>query len=515
MTQSGSVAGAEAGHVPTPLAQLATGVEAHDIRCNDGRALVISPLQVAACVFYDTVPVLEGRGWVSADPPPVPPPHPATPGKTAPDSSMSGNDTAAPPPRPPTAPGKTAPPVPGIGAPDIPAPVAEANNAFAVDFYKLAAKENGGDKNVFFSPTSMYMAFSVLYEGARGDTASQMAGVFGLDPDTASRHASAERLMATLDSGYANVTVDAANALWLAHWFTPSGHYLDVARTTYRASVETVNFVEVDEDGKKPAVREINSWASEETRGKIKGVIQDKSVGGQTAMVITNAVYFNGTWSSPFPEEDTRESAFHKSGSASVDTDFMNLDGSFKYAHPDGAQVLRIPYAGDDLAMLVILPDADTGLEQLENALSAETVEGWIDQLRGHEVRVSLPKFEAKTKYNLIPPLREMGMPDAFSLARADLQGLLYACPPGDPDCNDGRATSTEQLYVHSASHDAYVRVNEEGTEAAAVTSMVATAVGISAPNIHFNADRPFVFTIYDEGSGAILFMGRMLDPAA
>ena len=375
-----------------------------------------------------------------------------------------------------------------LDSPEVPPQIAESVNEFAFDFYRKVYET---DENVFFSPVSVYTAFSVLYEGARGDTAEQMLDVFGFEPDDAERHAASANMMAALNAEDPHAVLEMANALWLADWFRPYEQYLDIARQTYLATAETVDFAG---DG-KPGVKKINDWAAEKTRGKIPAVLSDRDVDGSTAAVITNAVYFKGTWLVQFPKEDTGEGKFWKGGEESIDAEFMHVEGSFDYAETGDAQILRLPYEGNRLSMLAVLPSGTGGFEKLE--LSTEEMSEYMGVLEPQDVVVSLPKFEIKTNYDLKRSFTELGMPAVFT-SFADLAGLS----------NNG------SLYVDRATHDAYVKVNEEGTEAAAVTAM-AMSVEEPPPPPHFNGDRPFLFIIYDEQSGLILFMGKISDPTA
>ena len=372
----------------------------------------------------------------------------------------------------------------------VPPQMAESVNEFAFDFYRKLSETD--ENNVFFSPVSIYTAFSVLYEGARGDTAGQMLDVFGFEPDDEARHAASADMMAALNAEDPHAILEMANALWLADWFQPYEKYLDIARNTYLATVETVDFAG---EG-KPGVKKVNDWAAEKTRDKITGVLPGSSVDDSTAAVITNAVYFKGTWLVQFPKEDTREGKFWR-GEDGIDAEFMHVKDNFGYADTGGTQVLRLPYEGDRLSMLAVLPGGTGGLERLEAEMSAKQMSEYIEMLEPQDVVVSLPKFETKTKYDLQKSLVDLGMPDVFT-AIADLSGL----------------SDNDNLYVDRATHDAYVKVNEEGTEAAAVT-VISMSESQPPPLPHFNADHPFLFIIYDEQSGLILFMGRISDPTA
>lgn len=380
--------------------------------------------------------------------------------------------------------------------PPIPGDVASANNAFAVDFYKeVAAGDDGG--NIFFSPAGMHTAFSILYEGARYDTAAQMRDAFGFEPNATARHDDVTRTMSSLNRDDPHATLDLANSLWVADWFEPHGSYVDVARNTYHASVEKVDFF----DG---GVERINGWADEKTHGKIEEVLTADDVEESTAAVILNAVYFKGTWATQFPVEDTAQSKFWKDDTRSVDADFMSVDGTFGHGYFDGVQVLNMPYRGDRLSMLVVLPDGRDGMGQLQERISTELIQEWQQHMSEIRMIVSVPKFEMKTHYDLKPALQSLGMTDAFDKTSADLLGVLGVQP--------GEEYTGNRLYVSKAVHDGYVKVNEEGTEAAAVTSV---AMELASAPPHFLADHPFMFIIQDDESGAVLFMGRVSDPTA
>ena len=377
----------------------------------------------------------------------------------------------------------------------IPSSIATTNNQFAVDFYKQILDAESG-KNIFYSPASMYVAFSLVYEGAKNETAEQIQQVFGFEPNISARHNATSHALSSLNRDDPHATLNMANALWIANWFVPYESYLDVARSTYLAGAQTVDFV----DDKDDSVKRINKWAAEKTNDKITKVISKKDVGKLTAMVLNNAIYFKGTWLTQFVEEDTKKSAFYTDATDSVNADFMNVNDMFNYTHSDGAQVLQMPYKGDRLSMLVILPD-DPDMRQFEESLSAQQIQKWTDNLSNQKVIVSIPKFETKTKYQLNDHLIAMGMPDVFNKTYADLSGIV--------------STENGNLYVSKAVQDAYVKINEEGTEAAAVTTIIFGFTSAPPPPPKFIADHPFLFVIQDDESGMILFMGRISNPTS
>ena len=376
----------------------------------------------------------------------------------------------------------------------IPPSMAKGNNDFAINFYKMIP-EDEDEPNIFFSPTSMYTAFSVLYEGARVNTAAEIQHVFAFEPDAVTRHNDTAHMISAINQDDSYATLDLANALWIANWFNIFDSYLDVTQSTYLASAKRVDFTD-----KVDSVDRINQWASDNTNGKIEKVITEKDVNKDTAMVINNAIYFKGTWLTQFPVSDTKESDFWN-GTQNVSTSFMNMLAPFDYTQSNGAQVLKMPYKGDRLSMLIILPDEKDGITQLENSISSAQIKQWTDALSTQEVRLSVPKFEMETHYELNGILNALGMVDVFLENVANLSGIGY--------------TEGGNLYVSKAIQDAYVKVNEEGTEAAAVTSIIVTSESVQPPPPQLIADHPFLFLIQDDQSGMILFMGRVMDPTA
>ena len=414
---------------------------------------MVSPSGSPACVFAGSVEALTDRGFEQVD-------------RVTEVSSHHETEPAEP--RP------------------IPAGAASANNAFAFDFYGQIAGEEG---NHFFSPASMHAAFSVLYEGARGETAEQIRDVVRMADDDTVRHQAVSDTMSSLNRDDPHATLEMANSLWLAEGLVPYARYVEIVRGTYQADIETVDFADYGEGG---ALDRINGWASEKTREKIPEVLSPEDVDAETLAMILNAIYFKGAWVVPFDSEDTRPRDFD-TGNGIVLADTMHMEAGFDHAKYDGVQILRMPYVGDRLSMLVALPSGHGGMEFLEESLSAETLEGWRQNMQVESVIVSVPKFEIKTHYDLIPKLEDLGITLIFN-ATGDLSGI-----------------SDTSMLVDRATQGAYVNVNEEGTEAAAVT-----VIGMAGSGpVTFKADRPFLFFIIDDESGAILFMGKVTDPSA
>jgi len=367
-----------------------------------------------------------------------------------------------------------------------------AQNELAFDFYRAAGGEGGS--NVFFSPPSIHTAFSILYEGAGGRTALQMSDALGISPDADARWGDASRAASALaGSGDAPAVTALANALWIDDGFTLYDSYRGVARGAYGASIDTVDFSEA-----AGAARQINGRVSGSTNGLIKEAISADSLGDASAMVIASAAYFRGEWALPFPAHATREGPFTREDGSSARADFMTVRGGFDHVAYDGYQVLRIPYKGDRLSMLVVLPDGAASLGGVAGGLSAGASAAWLGDMEERKLLVTIPKFTVETRYDLGRILGAMGVTDAFDKDAADLEGIGFHEEGGT-------------LHVGSAAHAAHVSVDEVGTEAAAATVIELELV--SRPP-SFVADRPFMFLVHDAESGTILFMGSVADPS-
>ena len=373
----------------------------------------------------------------------------------------------------------------------IPSSVADASNAFALNFYRQVS---GDDTNIFFSPISMYTAFSVLYEGVEGDTAVQIRDAFGLEEHPTARHKAVSDTMSSLNRDDPYATVEMANSLWIADRFEPYDSYINTARDTYLANVEIVDFLDKTEDG---AVDRINAWASEKTHGKIPQVLLHDDVNERTVDAILNAIYFKGSWVTEFPKDATHESDFW-TGTYAARANFMNIVADFEYYDNDNVQILKLPYKGDRLSMLIFLPSERDGMSSFEQMITPGIIKEWKEQMFSTEVQISIPKIEVRTHYDLKEPLGNLGVLDAFDPLTASLSGIADL-------------TKTGKIHVSKAVQDAYLKINEEGAEAAAVTIIVGN---LSLPvREEFVADRPFLFVIQDDESDTFLFIGKILNP--
>jgi len=369
--------------------------------------------------------------------------------------------------------------------------VAAGNNRFAFDLYRrLAAEPAHAGDNLFFSPYSISSALAITCEGARGTTADEIRSVLHLPTNETLRREGFADLNAALNSGSANYTLRTANALWAEETYSLLPEYIGAAARWYGANVTNLDFIS-DPGGSRET---INRWVEGETEEKIRDLLPPGSIDPLTRLVITNAIYFKGTWVEQFDANETTKEEFRVGPDETATVAMMHGNAVYPYAETEALQVLEMPYAHGnetELAMLVLLPKDDT-LTAAEEALDAERLAGLRESLVSQNVRVFFPKFTLDAEYSLPPALAAMGMPTAFT-DDADLSGM------------DG----TKDLFVTGVFHKAFIDVNEEGTEAAAATGVV---VGGGVAPI-FRADHPFVFLITEKDSGTILFMGRVVNP--
>jgi len=372
--------------------------------------------------------------------------------------------------------------------------VIEGNTAFAFDLYDKLKEKDG---NLFFSPYSISTALAMTYAGARGNTEKQMAEGLHFTLNQKRLHPAFARLEATLNAVQKKegIELSIANALWAQKDYHFLREFLDLTKKNYGAVLNHVNFKEACE----PTRRKINAWVEQKTKNKIKDLIKPGVLDPLTRLVLTNAIYFKSYWASQFKKSWTKPRLFWLTPGKSINVPMMSQKEKFKYAERDGLKILELPYIGNHLSMIVLLPEKVDGLAQLEGMLSKKKLNAWVGRLREKKVFVILPKFKMSSQFRLDKTLALMGMPDAFS-RQADFSGM------------DG----TRMLYISAIIHKAYVDVNEEGTEAAAATGgvMGITAVAPAPPRpTIFRADHPFVFLIRHNTSGSILLLGRVVDP--
>ena len=376
--------------------------------------------------------------------------------------------------------------------PEVPAADAKAlvegGNAFAIDLYKKLAAAPG---NVVCSPYSVSAALAMTYAGARGDTAAEMAKVMhiaGLAERVHPAHADlAWRLKGDPAKGQPEFSV--SNTLWGQRRSGFRPEFLTLTRTHYGSGLREVDYIGDTEGARKT----INGWVGDQTKGKIPELLPPEILTRATRLVLTNAIYFKGSWLHEFDPKLTTDDKFHPTPLETVPVRMMNRRGPMSVHEGDGVQVVRLPYRGEAKSMLLVVPDAATDLAAVEGKLTAEQVQQWRTGLHEADVTLQLPKFKATGKARLDTVLKEMEMPLAFLDGTADFTGM----------------TEWERLHIGAVLHEAFVEVDEQGTVAAAATAVV--MFGDGAPRVvTVRADRPFLFLIVDDTTRAILFVGRV-----
>lgn len=381
----------------------------------------------------------------------------------------------------------------GFGADANLSKLAAANNDFAFRLLRQIATEQKG-ASAFISPYSAAAALQMVANGAAGRTKGEMQQVLGTTGLSSTDLNQASKAAADLlDSGNTNLILTTANALWYRQGVAIKSSFTNANGKFFAATIKGLDF------GNPPAAEaEINQWASEQTHGRIQG-IADGMINSYTDLILANAIYFKGKWEDPFDVKLTKERPFHPASGGQKNLPMMEKSKKFTYRKGSGYQAVRLPYMGYDVAMYVFLPDVGSSPEKLLEIMNGDkwrrvTMPGFAD--RGGTV--VLPKFKLEDSEELNQPLKAIGMNTAFDIKKADFSGMF-----ADPHC------------VSEVRQKAFVEVNEEGTEAAAVT-----AIGIQATGIEFNpsppfqmiVDRPFLFAIVDARSGMILFVGLVND---
>jgi serpin B len=377
---------------------------------------------------------------------------------------------------------------------DASAEVIPGNTTFALELYS-GLKGQPGD--LFFSPHSVSSALAMTRAGAAGKTLEQINAALHLPSGDAAHSGFAaleERVHEIQKKDTVRIVV--ANSIWPNRKSTFLSTFLETCKKFYRAEVTPQDF-----EGAAEAARiTINTWVANKTSNLITGLLPQGSVTSLTRMILVNAIYFKGDWSSPFRKDATQATLFHLSSTETTPVQMMFQTEKLSYAATPDLQALRLPYAGNDLSMVLLLPREKAGIEKVEALLTPARLQEWLGSLKQTKVRVWLPKFKVESSFSLNKVLSQMGITDAFEPNQADFS----------------RMNGARDLYISAVVHKAFVEVNEEGTEAAAATGviMMTRSMAVEPPPEEFRADHPFLYLIRDDKTGTILFMGRCAKPA-
>lgn len=375
---------------------------------------------------------------------------------------------------------------------------ARSSNAFGLDLYR-SVKDRPG--NLAFSPASVTIALSLAWPGSRGETATEMKRVLRLADAPEAVMRAVRRVSSDLE-GEARGGVQMACGLF--------GEQSLEFEPAFVESVDTADgFLEAVDFKATPEVARarINSWVEERTRGRVPDLLSSGSVDKTTQLVVVSAIHFKGDWVKLFEPDATAPAPFHVSRALKKDVATMHGTVDVRFAHHDGLKALELPYVGEAISMLFLLPDAGDGLEKVENSFTQERLDRLVAHLSTRRVTVSLPKFKVvpQESLSLRENLERMGMGVILDPLRADFTGMARSQNPAD------------RLFIGEVLHKAFVEVWEQGTEAAAATGSVLT-FGVEPPQpplkeAEFRADHPFLFLIRDARSALVVFLGRVVDP--
>ena len=388
-----------------------------------------------------------------------------------------------------------------ITSPDVStseqASLVEGNSAFAFELYQALKGEEG---NLFYSPYSISLALAMTYAGARGETAEQMADTLQFLLDQDKLHPAFNWLDAELakrgegaeGKDGEGFRLNIVNAIWGQKDYQFLSDFLDVLAENYGAGLRMLDFMTETEKSRLT----INDWVSDQTEKRIEDLIPQGAISELTRLVLTNAIYFNAAWAYPFDEDMTGDSFFYLLDGGQVSVPMMKQTESFGFTEGEGYQAVELRYDGDELSMVILLPEAGQ-FEAFEETLNAQQVSDIISSLRPTEVALTMPQFEFESEFSLKDTLAEMGMPVAFS-GGADFSGMT-----GEPE-----------LFISDVVHKAFVAVDEAGTEAAAATAVIMELTAMPDLPVEVTIDRPCIFLIRDIDTGAILFVGRVMNPS-
>ena len=373
--------------------------------------------------------------------------------------------------------------------------VVESDNKFGLKLFREIVKQDK-DSNVFISPLSVSMALGMTYNGAEGATEEAMRNVLELagltEQEINESYRSLIDLLTQLDP---QVIFEIANSIWCREGFPVKEEFININRTYFDAEVAALDFSKPD------ASKTINGWVDEKTHGKITEIVPDK-IDPMTVMFLINAIYFKGTWTCEFDEEDTREDWFTLPDSSQIRCQMMRQENEFSYFENDLFQAIDLPYGNEKFSMTIFLPKPEVDIDSLISQFNQENWGNWLGSFASDSGKLYFPKFTLEYKIELNDVLTALGMGIAFNPARADFSGIAEVNPLAN-------------LFISKVLHKTYIKVDEEGTEAAAVTSVEIGLTSLPPAGFVMRVDRPFVFAIRESHSQTILFMGKIVVPVS
>lgn len=371
------------------------------------------------------------------------------------------------------------------------AKIVAADNQFGLELFQKVNASQKEKKNSMISPLSVSLALAIVYNGTKGDTKAQMENMLhksGLTADEINQ--TYKDLVSSLASHDSKVELGISNAIFYRNTFPVKSEFISTNQNYYQAEVAGLDFNKTAE-----TLSKVNGWVNTKTKGKIDKIINQ--VKPEDIMYLLNAIYFNGEWQYRFDQSKTTPMDFTKEDNSAVQTPMMTIENPFNYYSNANFQMLEMPYGSGKYSMLVLLPSSGKTTDDIISTLSSANLEKWIQQSTEQKKTVYIPKFEFKFDDSLVDELTSLGMTDAFNAAKANLTGISEAA----------------QLVISEVAHKTYIKVDERGTEAAAVTGITVGVTSVGPDNNTFRADHPFVFAIREKDTKAILFIGKVLDP--
>lgn len=367
--------------------------------------------------------------------------------------------------------------------------LAKSSNTFGLRLFRQL-QDDSDEQNVFISPASIMLALAMVYNGADGATKAQMQKVLELKKmNLEELNLAAAALMSRLQEADTTVELAIANSVWVKRDFPFKETFIEITRQVYNADVFPLTTAQA-----------LNNWVSEKTRGKIANIVG--KINRRDIMYLINAIYFKGSWASKFQEGATKEQNFTLLSGQTIQHPLMRQSGNFSYWEDNTLQAIKLPYGNGEFSMMVLLPRLDFNYSQLLDTL---TIDYWQSLWRysgKHDGTIALPRFTIEYDITLNDALKTLGMTDAFSTVNADFSELWHK----NPDTN---------VSIQKVRHKTFVKVNEEGTEAAAATSVeIIFTDSVPPPPFEMIVDRPFVCAIVHESTGLILFVGSILNPS-
>ncbi|MDY6764530.1 MAG: serpin family protein [Halobacteria archaeon] len=386
----------------------------------------------------------------------------------------------------------------------------DGNTDFAFDLLDQLVTESP-QSNLFVSPYSISVALAMTWAGARGKTEDQMADAMHYTLGQDRLHTAFNALDQKIEEANNNegsnneddengeekvpFQLEIANSIWGQRGYPFRDEYLDTLARNYGAGLRTLDFSSNPNEARET----INNWVEEKTNDRIKDLLPEGVITALTRLVLTNAIYFKANWQHTFPEEATEDAEFKALDGSKSTVPMMQQSNKFPYAEVDGHKLIELPYVGNRVGMVVMLPK-EGEYEEFENSLNSERLEELLGKLKTKEGTIHLPKFEYDSKFALKNALSALGMPVAFDPNKANFEGMADLEKAGG------------NLYIRSVVHKSNITVDEKGTEAAAATGVVVNATSAPIDPFEMVVDRPFVFLIRDRKTGSLLFLGRIVD---